>query len=133
MAKQDPFYVLKMEIEESVSDSPPRILRPSRARPSYGLIYFVISRQVHDLKQKMTRYHGLQAKNPERKTLSSQVEAGCQSIRWQVRSLTSSLPPRGQGRPVNILPCQPCPAMRAAMLTTAPPCVRAAERDHGCR
>lgn len=30
MAKQDPFYVLKMEIEESVSDGPsPRILRPS--------------------------------------------------------------------------------------------------------
>lgn len=38
----------------------------------------------------MTRYHGLQAKNPERKTLSSQVEAGCQSIRWQVRLLASS-------------------------------------------
>ena len=98
MAKQDPFYVLKMEIEESVSDSPPRILRPSRARPSYGLIYFVISlRQVHDLKQKMTRYHGLQAKNPERKTLSSQVEAGCQSIRWQVRFLASSFSFQGPG------------------------------------
>ncbi|GAX83411.1 hypothetical protein CEUSTIGMA_g10836.t1 [Chlamydomonas eustigma] len=63
MTSQDPFYILKVEIDES----------------------------VHDLKQKMTRYHGLQSGNPERKILSQQVEAGCQSIRWQLKELAGAV------------------------------------------
>ncbi len=88
MARQDPFYVLKVEIEESVSASKQNLSRSgSWSDPS-----LYSWPQVHDLKQKMTRYHGLQAKNPERKTLSSQVEAGCQSIRWQVCAVSEANP-----------------------------------------
>jgi hypothetical protein len=52
----DPFYELKVDIEET----------------------------VQDLQSKMLRFHGLQSGNVERKTLSSQIDAGCQSISWQV-------------------------------------------------
>lgn len=63
MSRQDPFYELKGDIDES----------------------------IHDLKQKMTRYHGLQAGNPERRTLSQQVQAGCQSITWQLDALVGAV------------------------------------------
>eukprot|EP00195_Chlamydomonas_chlamydogama_P007372 CAMPEP_0202903680 /NCGR_PEP_ID=MMETSP1392-20130828/25747_1 /ASSEMBLY_ACC=CAM_ASM_000868 /TAXON_ID=225041 /ORGANISM="Chlamydomonas chlamydogama, Strain SAG 11-48b" /LENGTH=204 /DNA_ID=CAMNT_0049590977 /DNA_START=73 /DNA_END=687 /DNA_ORIENTATION=- len=39
----------------------------------------------------MTRYHGLQAGNPERKILTQQVEAGCESVRWQLSELTGAV------------------------------------------
>lgn len=53
----DPFYELKVDIEET----------------------------LQDLKTKMLRFHGLQSGNVERKALSSQIDAGCQSLSWQVR------------------------------------------------
>lgn len=63
MARQDPFYVLKVEIDESVTE----------------------------LNQKMARWHGLTSGNPERKTLSTQVDAGIESIRWQLEEIAGAV------------------------------------------
>lgn len=41
--------------------------------------------QVNELHSKMSRFHGLTAANPERKTIASAVTDGCESMKWQVR------------------------------------------------
>ncbi len=41
--------------------------------------------QVNELQQKMSRFHGLTASNPERKKVAAEVEHGVDSLRWQVR------------------------------------------------
>jgi hypothetical protein len=43
-------------------------------------------RQVHELQQKMSRFHGLTAANPERKQIAASVREGCDSLKWQVGS-----------------------------------------------
>ena len=58
----DPYYAVKLELDDL----------------------------LHDIKQKMARYHGLQANNPERRTLLIQVEAGCESALLQVCGMCSS-------------------------------------------
>jgi hypothetical protein len=40
--------------------------------------------QVNELQSKMSRFHGLTAANPERKTIASIVTDGCESLKWQV-------------------------------------------------
>lgn len=42
--------------------------------------------QVADLQTKMSRFHGLTAANPERRTIANVVTDGCESLKWQVRS-----------------------------------------------
>lgn len=59
MAQQDPFYLIKQELADSVTG----------------------------LQQKMSRFHGLTSANPERKTLATAVQAGCDDIAWQVRGV----------------------------------------------
>ena len=44
----------------------------------------------HSSKQKMVQYHGLQANNPERRTLLILVEVGCESALLQVCGKCSS-------------------------------------------
>jgi hypothetical protein len=41
--------------------------------------------QVNELQSKMSRFHGLTAANPERKTIATIVSDGCESLKWQVR------------------------------------------------
>jgi hypothetical protein len=40
--------------------------------------------QLTEVQQKMSRFHGLQASNPERKEIAKAVETECNSIIWQV-------------------------------------------------
>jgi hypothetical protein len=40
--------------------------------------------QVNELQSKVSRFHGLTAANPERKTIASIVTDGCESLKWQV-------------------------------------------------
>ncbi len=58
----DPYYAVKLELDDL----------------------------LQDIKQKMARYHGLQANNPERKLLLVQVESGCESAHLQVRGMYSA-------------------------------------------
>lgn len=44
---------------------------------------------MNDLQQKMSRFHGLQASNPERKQIANTVKDGCESVRWQVGIIQS--------------------------------------------
>jgi hypothetical protein len=46
---------------------------------------------VNELQQKMSRFHGLTASNPERKTVGASVEAGCESLRWQLTELDAAV------------------------------------------
>jgi len=62
-ATQDPFYIVRQEIQET----------------------------VNELQQKMSRFHGLTASNPERKTVGASVEAGCESLRWQLSELDAAV------------------------------------------
>jgi hypothetical protein len=39
---------------------------------------------VNELQSKLSRFHGLTAANPERKTIASIVTDGCESLKWQV-------------------------------------------------
>jgi hypothetical protein len=41
--------------------------------------------QVQELQSKMSRFHGLTAPNPERKSIAAAVTEGCDSLKWQVR------------------------------------------------
>jgi SYP6 family syntaxin len=59
----DPYYAVKLELDDL----------------------------LHDLKQKMARYHGLQANNPERKVLLVHVEAGCESAHMQLDLLMTAV------------------------------------------
>jgi hypothetical protein len=43
--------------------------------------------QVNELQSKMSRFHGLTAANPERKTIANIVTDGCESLKWQVREV----------------------------------------------
>ncbi|MEW5304978.1 MAG: hypothetical protein WDW36_007550 [Sanguina aurantia] len=63
MAQQDPFYLIKQELSDSVTG----------------------------LQQKMSRFHGLTSANPERKVLAAAVQAGCDDIAWQVRELEGAV------------------------------------------
>lgn len=63
MAQQDPFYLIKQELSDSVTG----------------------------LQQKMSRFHGLTSANPERKVLATAVQAGCDDIAWQVRGGSNSM------------------------------------------
>lgn len=58
--------------------------------------------QVSELQQKMSRFHGLQAANPERKSIASTVQDGCESLKWQVRPRTRQYTER------YTLPCIHC-------------------------
>ncbi len=49
------------------------------------LVVLVLVLQLNEVQQKMSRFHGLTANNPERKDLAKQVETECNSIVWQVR------------------------------------------------
>jgi hypothetical protein len=40
--------------------------------------------QVQELQSRMSRFHGLTAANPERKTIAAAVTDGCESLKWQV-------------------------------------------------
>mmetsp|Transcript_2681 Transcript_2681/g.4594 ORF Transcript_2681/g.4594 Transcript_2681/m.4594 type:complete len:225 (+) Transcript_2681:237-911(+) len=63
MARADPFYIIRGECTES----------------------------LHEVQQKMSRFHGLTATNPERKEIAKQVETECTSILWQLNELTSAV------------------------------------------
>lgn len=43
-----------------------------------------VLQQVNELQLKMSRFHGLTAANPERKTIGNVVKDGCESLKWQV-------------------------------------------------
>lgn len=60
---QDPFYIVRQEIQE----------------------------QVADLQSKMSRFHGLTAANPERRSIANTVTDGCESLKWQVNELDSAV------------------------------------------
>ncbi|KAG2497799.1 hypothetical protein HYH03_004070 [Edaphochlamys debaryana] len=60
---QDPFYLIRQEIQES----------------------------VNDLQQRMSRFHGLTATNPERKKIAQAVEEGCSSLSWQLNELDGAV------------------------------------------
>jgi syntaxin of plants SYP6 len=40
--------------------------------------------QLNEVQQKMSRFHGLTATNPERKDIAKAVDTECSSIVWQV-------------------------------------------------
>ncbi|KAF6264347.1 Qc-SNARE, Tlg1/Syntaxin 6-family [Scenedesmus sp. NREL 46B-D3] len=61
--QQDPFYIVRQEIHDT----------------------------VNELHSKMSRFHGLTAANPERKTIASAVTDGCESLKWQVNELDSAV------------------------------------------
>ncbi|GBF87781.1 hypothetical protein Rsub_00492 [Raphidocelis subcapitata] len=61
--RQDPFYIVRQEIQDT----------------------------VHELQQKMSRFHGLTAANPERKQLAANVRDGCDSLQWQLKELEAAL------------------------------------------
>lgn len=60
---QDPFYLIRQEIQD----------------------------MVNELQQKMSRFHGLTAANPERKTLAHNVQSGCDSVAWQLTELDTAV------------------------------------------
>jgi hypothetical protein len=47
--------------------------------------------QLNEVQQKMSRFHGLTATNPERKDIAKQVDTECNSIVWQVRRILCAL------------------------------------------
>lgn len=51
--------------------------------------------QVNELQQKMSRFHGLTASNPERKTLAQNVTTGCEQVGAMVSTYTGNLDARG--------------------------------------
>lgn len=59
----DPFYIVRQEIQDT----------------------------VNELQQKMSRFHGLTASNPERKAIASAVDQGCDSVRWQLNELENAV------------------------------------------
>eukprot|EP00798_Chlamydomonas_sp_ICE-L_P003911 gene3911-13983_t len=59
----DPYYAVKLELDEL----------------------------IQDLKQKLSRYHGLQSGNPERRTLKAQIDAGCESGNLQLGLLNKAV------------------------------------------
>lgn len=60
---QDPFYLVKQEIQDT----------------------------LNELQQRMSRFHGLTATNPERKSIAQYVEQGCDSVRWQLNELDGAI------------------------------------------
>ncbi|PNH00708.1 Syntaxin-61 [Tetrabaena socialis] len=60
---QDPFYIIRQEIHDS----------------------------VNELQQRMSRFHGLTATNPERKKIAQSVEEGCSSLAWQLNELDTAV------------------------------------------
>ena len=58
----DPYYAVKLELDDL----------------------------LHDIKQKMARYHGLQANNPQRKTMLITMENSCESALLQVCGMSPS-------------------------------------------
>ncbi|GFR49902.1 hypothetical protein Agub_g12008 [Astrephomene gubernaculifera] len=63
MPSQDPFYLIRQEIQDS----------------------------VNDLQQRMSRFHGLTATNPERKKIAQAVDEGCSSLAWQLNELDTAV------------------------------------------
>uniref|UniRef100_A0A7S0WJC1 t-SNARE coiled-coil homology domain-containing protein n=1 Tax=Chlamydomonas leiostraca TaxID=1034604 RepID=A0A7S0WJC1_9CHLO len=63
MARQDPFYIIRGEVTDS----------------------------LNDVQQKMSRFHGLISTNPERKEIAKQVETECNLIMWQLNELNSAV------------------------------------------
>ncbi|GIL81703.1 hypothetical protein Vretimale_1343 [Volvox reticuliferus] len=63
MPSQDPFYLIRQEIQDT----------------------------VNELQQRMSRFHGLQATNPERKKIAQSVEEGCNSLAWQLNELDTAV------------------------------------------
>ncbi|WIA15027.1 hypothetical protein OEZ86_003679 [Tetradesmus obliquus] len=61
--QQDPFYIVRQEIQDT----------------------------VNELQSKMSRFHGLTAANPERKTIANIVTDGCESLKWQVNELDAAV------------------------------------------
>lgn len=61
--QQDPFYIVRQEIQDT----------------------------VNELQSKMSRFHGLTAANPERKTIGNIVTDGCESLKWQVNELDAAV------------------------------------------
>lgn len=59
----DPFFLIRQEIQDS----------------------------VHELQQRMSRFHGLTAANPERKKIAQSVEEGCDSLAWQLTELDTAV------------------------------------------
>eukprot|EP00879_Flechtneria_rotunda_P014286 GHRR01014924.1.p2 GENE.GHRR01014924.1~~GHRR01014924.1.p2 ORF type:complete len:139 (+),score=37.62 GHRR01014924.1:1072-1488(+) len=60
---QDPFYIVRQEIQET----------------------------VNELQSKMSRFHGLTAANPERKAIANVVTDACESLKWQVNELENAV------------------------------------------
>lgn len=91
---QDPFYLIRQEIQDSVSLYLPWPL-PAAGQPGTltlkssinVLLLLCLPWQVHELSQTMSRFHGLSASNPERKKVADTVEQGCNSVAWQVREI----------------------------------------------
>ncbi|KAG2443171.1 hypothetical protein HYH02_009580 [Chlamydomonas schloesseri] len=63
MPSNDPFYLIRQEIQDS----------------------------VNELQQRMSRFHGLTATNPERKKIAQSVEEGCSSLSWQLNELDTAV------------------------------------------
>ncbi|PNW82698.1 hypothetical protein CHLRE_06g290100v5 [Chlamydomonas reinhardtii] len=63
MPSNDPFYLIRQEIQDS----------------------------VNELQQRMSRFHGLTATNPERKKIAQTVEEGCGSLSWQLNELDTAV------------------------------------------
>lgn len=119
---QDPFYIVRQEIQESVrgvagrvgdaigprggavglgardGSAAPRRAALRRCTPLPRPLHLSVSssppplrpRQVHELQQKMSRFHGLAAANPERRQIAASVRDGCESLKWQARALWRS-------------------------------------------
>ena len=73
---QDPFYLVRQDIQDSVCGF----------RNNENSLQGVKSPclQVNELQQRMSRFHGLQASNPERKSIAQEVDSACESLKWQV-------------------------------------------------
>lgn len=67
---QDPFYILRAEIQDS----------------------------VNGLQQKVSRFHGLTVMNPERKMIAANVEKGCKSLASELNELDTAVE-RASGNP----------------------------------
>ncbi|KAI8471517.1 MAG: Qc-snare protein, Tlg1/Syntaxin 6-family [Monoraphidium minutum] len=63
MEVQDPFYLVRQEIQDT----------------------------VNELQHKMSRFHGLTAANPERRQIAASVRDGCDSLKWQLKELEGAV------------------------------------------
>jgi hypothetical protein len=86
MARADPFYIVKSELSDQVgawwgaqAAGKGRVVLPNPVVNECCL-------QLNEVEQRLSRFHGLVASNPERKEIAKSVETECNSMTWQVRA-----------------------------------------------